>query len=70
MAGWCAQRRTTPGAQPDYSLLAVETALALRAVFGLPLRQTEVLISSINPPRRLELAIPDQTTLYRRAETL
>jgi hypothetical protein len=41
IAGWRAQPRTTPGGQPDYSPLAIETALTPRAVFGLPLRQTE-----------------------------
>jgi hypothetical protein len=70
IAGWRAQRRTTPGGQPDYSPLAIETALTLRAVFRLPLRQTEGLISSIVRLLSLELAIPDHTTLCRRAETL
>jgi hypothetical protein len=67
---WRAQPRTTPGGQPDYSPLAIETALTLRAVFGLPLRQTERLISSIIRLLGLELSIPDHTTLCRRAETL
>ena len=43
---------------------------SLRAVFRLPLRQTEGLISSIVRLLGLELAIPDHTTLCRRAETL
>jgi hypothetical protein len=47
IGGWRAQPRTTPGGQPDYSPLAIETALTLRAVFRLPLRQTEGLIGSI-----------------------
>jgi hypothetical protein len=47
IVGWRAQRRTTPGGQPHYSPLAIETALTLRAVFRLPLSQTEGLISSI-----------------------
>ena len=50
--------------------MAIETALTLRAVFRLPLRQTEGLISSIVRLLGLELAIPDHTTLCRRAETL
>ena len=70
IAGWRAQPRTTPGGQPDYSPLAIETASTLRAVFGLPLRQTEGLISSIIRLLGLELSIPDHTTLCRRAETL
>src|SRR5271169_1613303 len=47
LAGWKAQPRTTPGGQPHYSDLAIETALTLRAVFRLALRQSEGLIGSI-----------------------
>jgi hypothetical protein len=45
--GWRAQPRTTAGGQPSYSPLAILTALTLRAVFRLALRQTEGLIGSI-----------------------
>jgi hypothetical protein len=47
IAAWKAAPRTTPGGQPHYSDLAITTALTLRAVFHLPLRQTEGLIGSI-----------------------
>jgi hypothetical protein len=40
IAAWQAEPRTTPGGQPHYSGLAITTALTLRAVFGLALRQT------------------------------
>ena len=43
IAGWKAQPRTTPGGQRHYSNLAIETALTLRAVFRLALRQSEGL---------------------------
>jgi hypothetical protein len=46
IAAWKAAPRTTPGGQPHYSDLAITTALTLRAVFHLPLRQTEGLIGS------------------------
>src|SRR6187431_509323 len=62
--------RTTPGGQPSYSDLAITTALMLRAVFRLALRQTEGLIGSILHLLGLELAVPDHSTLSRRAETL
>jgi len=68
--GWRAEPRTTPGGQPWYSPLAILTALTLRAVFGLALRQTEGLIGSIIHLLGLTLAVPDHTTLCRRAETL
>lgn len=45
-------------------------ALTLRSVFGLALRQTEGLIGSILHLLRLDLAVPDHSTLSRRAETL
>src|SRR4051812_29365378 len=45
--GWRAEPRTGRGGQPRYSSLAITTALTLRAVFRLALRQTEGLISSI-----------------------
>ncbi len=68
--GWRAPPRTTPGGQPWYSPLAILTALTLRAVFRLALRQTEGLIGSVIGLLGLTLAVPDHTTLCRRAETL
>jgi Transposase DDE domain len=67
---WKAEPRTTRGGQPRYSTLAITTALTLRAVFHLALRQTEGLIGSILALLGLDLAVPDHTTLSRRAETL
>jgi Transposase DDE domain len=70
IAAWRAEPRTTRGGQPSYSALAITTALTLRAVFRLALRQTEGLIGSILRLLGLDLAVPDHTTLSRRAETL
>ncbi len=67
---WRAERRTTRGGQPRYSALAITTALTLRAVFRLALRQTEGLIASIIGLLGIDLAIPDHSTMSRRAETL
>jgi hypothetical protein len=44
--------------------------LTLRAVFCLALRQTEGLIGSVLRLLGLDLAVPDHSTLSRRAETL
>ena len=44
IAAWKAEPRCTRGGQPRYSALAITTALTLRAVFRLALRQTEGLI--------------------------
>ncbi len=46
------------------------TALTLRAVFRLALRQTEGLVGSVIGLLGLDLAVPDHSTLGRRAETL
>src|SRR5271169_5282823 len=70
IATWRAEPRTTRGGQPRYSSLAITTALTLRAVFRLALRQTEGLIGSIIALLGLDLAIPDHSTLSRRAEIL
>jgi hypothetical protein len=70
VAAWRAEPRTTRGGQPWYSPLAILTALTLRAVFRLGLRQTEGLIGSVLRLLGLDLAVPDHTTLSRRAATL
>ena len=67
---WKAEARPTQGGQRRYSALAILTGLTLRTVFRLALRQTEGLIGSIIHLLGLALAVPDHTTLSRRAETL
>ena len=64
---WQAPKRSTRGGQPRYSDLAIETALTLGLVFGLRLRQTEGLLTSVLKLMGLDLAVPDHTTLSRRA---
>ena len=67
---WKAEPRTGRGGQPTYSALAIATALTLRAVFRLALRQTEGLIASSLQLLGLDLPVPDHSTLSRRAEVL
>ncbi|XKH38719.1 IS5 family transposase [Azospirillum doebereinerae] len=67
---WKAAPRTTPGGQPSYSDLAITTALMLRAVFRLALRQTEGLLASILHLLGLDLPVPEHSTLARRARTV
>jgi hypothetical protein len=67
---WRAEPRTTPGGQRHYSALAISTALTMGLVFGLALRQTEGLIGSVIGLLGLDLAVPDHSTLSRRAKTL
>src|SRR5215210_7027642 len=47
VAAWEAERRTSRGGQPEYSDLAILTALTFKAVFRLAYRQTEGLIGSV-----------------------
>src|SRR5215210_6935422 len=70
IAAWKAEPRTTRGGQPWYSEPAILTALTLRAVYRLALRQTEGLIGSLMRLLGLNLAVPDHTTLSRRGATL
>src|SRR4051812_5129530 len=70
IAAWAAEPRTTRGGQPWYSELAILTALTLRAVFRLALRQTEGLIGSVIRLLGLDLPVPEHTTLSRRAAIL
>jgi hypothetical protein len=70
IAAWKAAPRTTPGGKPHYSDLAITTALTLRAVFHLALRQTEGLIGSVLQLLGLDLSVPDYSTLSRRAQSL
>src|SRR5207249_6454995 len=70
IAAWRAEPRCTRGGQPRYSALAITTALTLRAVFRLALRQTEELIASLLRLVGLDLPAPDHLTISRRGETL
>jgi Transposase DDE domain len=70
IAGWRAACRTTPGGQRRFTNLAVEVTLTLGALHRLPLRQTEGFIRSLIELMRLDLVVPDHTTLARRRRTV
>jgi hypothetical protein len=63
---WNALPSGRPGGQRRYSDLAIVTALTLRTVFHLPLRQTEGFVASLIRLMGLALKTPDHTTLSRR----
>ena len=50
--------------------MAIETALTLRLVFHLPLRQAEGFLGSILSLMGIDLTAPDHTTLSRRSHSL
>ena len=54
------------GGQPRYSNVAILTALTLRMLFHLPLRQTEGFVASLLGLMGLDLNAPDHTTISRR----
>ena len=58
------------GGQQKYSDVAIETALTLRLLFHLPLRQAEGFVHSLFGMMGLELSAPDHTTLSRRGQRL
>ena len=58
------------GGQRKFSDGAIETALTLRLVFKLPLRQTEGFLQSLLSLMRVDLDAPDHTTLSRRSRHL
>ena len=59
-----------PHVLSHHAELAIETALAVRIVFRLALRQCEGLIGSVMHRLGLDLAVPDHATLSRRVREL
>jgi IS5 family transposase len=70
IATWEPRRVGTRGGQQKYSDVAIETALTLRLLFHLPLRQSEGFLTSIFGMMGIDLSVPDHTTLSRRGQLL
>ena len=70
IAAWKPASVGKRGGQQRYSDLAIETALTLRLVFNLPLRQTEGFLRSALALIGADLEAPDHTTLSRRSQRL
>ncbi len=70
IAAWIPPKNGLRGGQRRYSNLAILTALTLRVVFRLPLRQTEGFLDSLLSLMSLDLKAPDHTTLSRRNQTV
>jgi len=67
LQAWRYQGPNQRGAQFEYSDLAIECLLTLRAVYHLTLRATEGFARSLFEVMGLDLEVPDHTTLGRRA---
>ena len=63
---WTPPQTGKRGGQPLYADTAIETTLALRLLFHLPLRQTEGFLHSVLTLMGMVLPCPDHTTLSRR----
>ncbi|MFT5359033.1 MAG: IS5 family transposase [Polyangiales bacterium] len=70
MEAWNPRPSRKRGGQRKYSDIAIETALTLRLVFHLPLRQAEGFLRSILGLMDVGLEAPDHTTLSRRSRHL
>jgi IS5 family transposase len=67
---WMPEPSGDRGGQRKFSDHAIRTALILRLVFKLPLRQTEGFLQSILYLMDVDLETPDHTTLSRRSQRL
>ena len=70
IAAWTPRRSGRRGGPRRYSDLAIETALTLRLLYHLPLRQAEGFLHALFGMMRLDLSVPDYTTLSRRSQHL
>lgn len=70
IASWKPASAGRRGGQRKFSDHAIETALMLRLVFKLPLRQAEGFLRSILSLMDIDLEAPDHTTLSRRSQGL
>lgn len=71
LQAWCQNMRDGQvGAPTTYSDLAIQAVLTLKAVFSLPLRQTQGFAQSVLHLMATDLPIPNYSTLSRRADGL
>ena len=67
---WYGESNDLVGRPQVYSDLAIETALTLRLLVKPPLRQTEGFLRSLFSLMKVDLPVPDHTTLSRRNSSL
>lgn len=70
IAQWCPAKTGARGRPTKYSNVAIETALFLRQVFHLALRQTEGFMNSLARTLKVETSIPDFSCISRRSAGL
>ncbi len=67
---WLAAPSGRRGRPATFSDAAIQTCLMLKALFGLPLRQTTGLVESLLKLAKLDWPVPDFSTLCRRQNDL
>lgn len=69
-SGWRARGKRKRGGIMVYADLAIEVCLTIRSVFGLALRQTQGFVRSLLKLMKINLPVPDFSTLSRRGKSL
>ena len=67
LAAWRPAKTGARGRPQEYSDLAIETALFIRQVFHLPLRQTEGFMNSLTRLMKATISIPDYSSISKRS---
>ena len=67
---WLALPTGKRGRQPVFTDAAIQACLTLKAMFGLPLRQTTGMVASLLELAVPDWSVPDFSTLFRRQKTL
>src|ERR1700694_2215943 len=70
LAAWRPAKTGARGRPHEYSDLAIETALFIRQVFHLPLRQTEGFMNSLSRLMKSTIRIPDYSSISKRSISL
>src|SRR5215467_2495001 len=71
IANWTTDELTgEPGASPTYTDLAIETMATIQSIYRLPGRQTQGFLQSVFELMKLNLSVPDHSTLSRRRRKL
>jgi hypothetical protein len=67
---WLYTGKKQRGSQFDYSDKAIEIMLTLKEIFHLPNRSVEGFVRSLFQIMKIDLPVPDHTTLSKRSQTL
>ena len=69
ITGWHPEKTRARGRLQEYSDIAIETAVLIRQVFHLPLRQTEGFMNSLARVMKADITIPDFSSVSKCIKT-